>query len=415
MKSRLSFAVIGFSLLVSTLFCSAANESVAFGNDGIDRSAPNFVTASLLIMSPGDELWACSGHSMLRMECPTFNLDYCFSYESESVKDKLLSFFRGKLRMGLFSLPTANCIAIFRKDGRRVMQYSLNLPPEVKQRLWKILDDRVSEGADLPYDYLKRGCSQSLLVFLREALGSIPMQIPQRFRTYNQTRRDSMDLAVSDYPWNRFFLHVICGTEMDVELPRMETVVIPNDLLDFLKQTRVNGTLIVDTEGVELSPLTKLDKRTLLTPMLLAWVFVAFAMVNLFLGRSHLNWLFIGLHSAIALPLMYLVFFTDLPATDWNWLIVPFNLLPLIFWKWRQKWALWFAGVLLLWEAGMILWPHRLTDPAYLVLVGAYILFYLKFTSLGRVALLRDRSDCASPRDRHIRETFKCKRERQRQ
>ena len=34
----------------------------------------------------------------------------------------------------------------------------------------------------------------------------------------------------------------------------------------------------------------------------------------------------------------------------------------------------------------MIFYPHRLTDPAYLVLVGAYILFYLKFTRYERVA-----------------------------
>ena len=37
----------------------------------------------------------------------------------------------------------------------------------------------------------------------------------------------------------------------------------------------------------------------------------------------------------------------------------------------------------------MIFWPHRLTDPAYLVLVGAYIVFYLKFTRFGRDALNR--------------------------
>ena len=57
----------------------AANDGF---NDGIDRSDPNFVKASLLIMSPGDELYSCAGHSVLRLECPKFNLDYCFTYES---------------------------------------------------------------------------------------------------------------------------------------------------------------------------------------------------------------------------------------------------------------------------------------------------------------------------------------------
>ena len=47
-----------------------ATDDTAFGNDGIDRSDPNFVTASLLIMSPGNKLYSCAGHSCIRLECP---------------------------------------------------------------------------------------------------------------------------------------------------------------------------------------------------------------------------------------------------------------------------------------------------------------------------------------------------------
>ena len=73
-----------------------------------------------------------------------------------------------------------------------------------------------------------------------------------------------------------------------------------------------------------------------------------------------------------------MVCFSNLTAMGWNWLIVPFNLLPLVLWKWRAKCALWFAGVLVLWEIGMMVHPHRLTDPAYLVLVAAYIIMYAR-------------------------------------
>ena len=75
---------------------------------------------------------------------------------------------------------------------------------------------------------------------------------------------------------------------------------------------------------------------------------------------------------------MYLVCFSSLPATTWNWLIVPFNLLPLVFWRWRRYWAWPFAAVLVAWEALMLLYPHQLTDWAYVVIVAAYIVFYAK-------------------------------------
>lgn len=404
-NTRLLISVLAFfGACVAPLQSAAqkfdASPSVGF-TDGIDRSDPNFVKASLLIMSPGDELWSCAGHSMLRLECPKFNLDFCFSYESESVKEKLLSFFAGKLRMGMFAIPTQQGLKDFEKDGRSVIQYSLNLPPDVKQRLWKILDDKVAEGPNLPYDYLKRGCSQSLLAILREALLPLEMEIPEQFDVYNQTRRDSMDKAVQDFPWNRFFLHIICGSEMDWELPKVETIVIPNDLRVFLQNSCVNGKPIMETEGKVLLPLKRHYETNVITPTMIAWVLVVVAAITTFFAKFRwLDWMFLALQSVIALPLTYLVCFTSLPATAWNWLLVPFNLLPLVFWKWRQKWALWFAGVLVLWEIGMITYPHRLTAPAYLVLVGAYILFYVRiaiggammsnvFNRLGEWGLLR--------------------------
>ena len=106
-------------------------------------------------------------------------------------------------------------------------------------------------------------------------------------------------------------------------------------------------------------------------------------MVNLFVRTKFLDWFFLSIASFLGLLLSYLVFVSDLPVTDWNWLLVPFNLLPLVFWKWRRRWALYFAIMLAVWELGMMIYPHRLTDPAYLVLVLAYAIFWLKFTRIA--------------------------------
>ena len=101
--------------------------------------------------------------------------------------------------------------------------------------------------------------------------------------------------------------------------------------------------------------------------------------------------IFLVVQSVFGAFMSYLLFVSDLPVTSWNWLIVPFNLLPALFCKWRRKWALAFAAILILWEAGMILYPHQLTDPAYLVLVFAYIVFYFKF-ALKKPLCLRKES-----------------------
>ena len=161
----------------------------------------------------------------------------------------------------------------------------------------------------------------------------------------------------------------------------MQKIVVPSDLLDLLRLAKVNGKPIIDGEGVELlAPKNAAETVALhrfFTPLVVSCIVLALAVLNWFLRMSWIDWAFLAFQSLCGVFFTYLVAISNLPATDWNWLIVPFNLLPLIFWKWRRKWALWFAGVLVLWEAGMILYPHRLTDPAYLVLVAAYVVFYI--------------------------------------
>ena len=316
---------------VSAPQSAAANDGF---NDGIDRSDPNFVTASLLIMSPGDELYSCAGHACIRLECPTFNLDYCFSYESESVKEKVLTFFMGKLKMGMFAVPTEDYLKLGRESGRGVMQYRLNLPPDAKQRLWKVLDEKVAEGPSLPYDYLKRGCAQAVFQTLCSALEpKYPIRIkdsewPQRF--FDWTRREFVDASVQRYSWNKFFLYTIVGTESDREVSKRQKVVIPVDLLEVLGKARVGGRPIIEGGGTELLPVMRQEIAVGVTPLMVSCGFVVIAIANYFLKST---WLDVGL-LAFQTPLgaffTYLIFLSNLPATSWHWLIVPFNLLGLV-------------------------------------------------------------------------------------
>ena len=382
----LAFALSAFSAL------GGITPNDAF-NDGIDRTDPNFVTASLLVMSPGDELYSCAGHSCIRLECPKFNLDYCFSYESEQISDKIFTFFMGKLKMGMFAVPTEDYLKLGRESGRGVMQYRLNLPPDAKQRLWRILDGKVSEGANLPYDCIERGCAQSDFRILRDALKPYELSIqtwPERFGRWS--RREFVASATADYPWQQFILYALCGIKTDAVVGKANSVVIPRDLLEVLKIAKVGGNLVVEGEGIELLPVRgKANPKPLCTPFMVSWFVFGMAILNFIVKWTWLDWAFLAFQSLLGLFFTYAISFSNLAVMGWNWLLVPFNLLPLVFWKWRQKWALLFAGVLVLWEAGMVFYPHRLTDPAYLVLVAAYIVMYARIGWHGRASVLASR------------------------
>ena len=384
--------VIAISIAFLATFNAVAVGNVASGNaafnDGIDRTDPDFVTASLLIMSPGNQLYSCVGHSVLRLECPKFGLDNCFTYESESAKDKVLSFLAGNLKMGMFAVPTVEHLKICAAEGRGVMQYRLNLPPTVKQRLWKYLDNKVAEGINLSYDYLSRGCAYAAFVALSRSIEpDYLLQIgkwPDRFDKW--TRREFVDAHLDGFPWNRFFIHTLAGAECDRDVPKSMKVVLSCDLLELLRIAHVNGQAVISTVGEELLAPNPQDSHVFITPMMIAFGFLLVSIADFFLNAWH-EWvamLFLVFQSLLGVLFTYLVCVSNLPATDWNWLIIPFNLLPLIFWKWRRKWALWFVGVLLAWEAFIIFYPHFLTDPAYLVLVAAYIVMFTRIGWQGR-------------------------------
>lgn len=335
-----------------------------------------FVEAYLLIAEPGGELYSCAGHSALRLKCDTYNLDYCYSYESEMVSERVLTFLAGRLKMGMFALPTETYLSFYRNDGRGVKQYRLNLPEEAKKRLCKVMDDKVKEGVSLPYDFLERGCAQSDLQCLIEALkpfsidfGHWPDHIAQK------TRRELFSDGLDDFPWNRFFVYTLVGVEGDEMVSFVKRVVMPRDILLVLRQAKVEGKNIITDEGEVLVEAQPINGRTWFSPLVASGIILFLALLGWMkgvVGRFARGILY-ALYVSYAVFYTYMVFISSLPATSWHWLVVPFNILPIILWRWRRYWARPYAALLCLWELFMLLYPHQLTDTAYLVLVPAYI------------------------------------------
>ncbi len=357
--------------------------------DGVDRLAPDFVRVSLLVAGPGRELFTCAGHACLRLECPTYDLDYCFSYESEKISDRVAKFFGGRLTMGLFAIKTPEFLDEYRKGGRGVRQYPLELPPDAKQRLWRIMDGLAEKGAELPYDYTKRGCAQSVMECLRESLAGHRFEVEAWPPQLTGTWREITCARVRPHsPWNILALELIVGTAADRSLPEIRKIIMPEDLLEVLRAAKVDGKNVAGGDGVELLPQTLDVSPPPVRPLAVALVFLAVALANMKLKNGFVDWAFLALQSSIGFFLVFLVFFSSLPATEWNWNIVVFNPLPLVLWRWRRWWALPFAAVVAIWAVFMVFWPHSLTDPALIVLAISFAVAILRFVPSPRVLRL---------------------------
>lgn len=376
---RLIMSLVMLMLVTTSAFADEQTQKDIQPADTVDRMAEDFVQVSVLFADPSDILYSCVGHVALRLECPVYDLDYVFSYEGEDVEDKMLQFFMGRLRMGLYAVPTEEYLDEYRKVGRGVRMYHLNLPPQVETRLWQQMDERVARGADLPYDYFDRGCALSTSRFLREALDTIQIEYGQWDAHSRHTIREQFGCDyLQEAPWSRWVIHCITGTVADEERAPEDKTVCPVDLRNIWLRAKIEGHPLMDNDYEVVVPFSAPLQRPFVTPFMVAWVLLILAVASLMLRTPAIDYGILALQSFLGLFMVYMVCLSTMPNNDWNWLIVPLNPLPLLTWRWR-RYANWlWAAIDVVWLVGMSIYPHQLTDQANLIFVLAFVVVLIK-------------------------------------
>lgn len=362
-------------------------------NDTIDRLASDFVTVSLVVCDPSEVLYSTLGHAALHLQCPAFDLDYMFSYESENVRDKIWTFLRGKLKMGMFAIEPELFLEDYAAHGRGVREYTINLSPVQKQELWRVMDNHVAEGTNIPYDYFHRGCAKSVVQVVHEAIGKNAIHYaPWPDKYTKQTQREIVRNFIEGAPWEEFFMYFLIGIEGDKPFPCEQKLIVPTDLVEvWQKAVFDNGVPVLDSNPRILVETTQHNQGTWCTPLLVCFFILILTIISLISSwipsapyRAIATCIDYGVLAIIGVAgfvMTYLIVFSGLPCTDWNWLIIPFNILPVIAWYWRRYWALPYASIILLWCAvmsGEWFFGHILVDWPHILLALAFALVLIK-------------------------------------
>lgn len=239
---------------------SVAERNAAQGfNDTIDRLAPDFVLVSLCIADPTDQsqdYLGITGHAFLRLQCPIFGLDYCFSYESEKIKGQLWDYLTGELKMGMFAVPTDEYIEDYRVWKRAVHEYRINMPAEAELRLWEQMDNRMMSERELQMDLIKFGCTNTILLYIERALAPavITYNWPEKFHTMS-----AMEIAeehLDCYPWTWLGIRMIARKDFAEMTEPKQKVIFPTDLLEVWSSATIDGEPLLAYVGdlVEAEP-----------------------------------------------------------------------------------------------------------------------------------------------------------------
>lgn len=379
--------------IVLFLVCALLVRAQEF-NDTIDRSAPDFVTVSLVVCDPGDVLYTVLGHACLHLQCPSFDLDYYFSYESESVEGKVLRFLLNDLHMGMISMSKDEYLETYISEGRGVKEYRLNLPPEVKNELWRMCDERVMQGMYLEYDPVKRGCAISVVHSVEDAIRYANRTTGSSYRIQyapwgEKGKRTIREIFYENAAknWGLFWcMTIVAGKYVDnPRIPVKEKLIAPVELVNRWQQATIDGMPIISQDPILLAPSVKHHTGAAITPWMVALALLLLSIIGWWLRQDYVDYLLMAIYTVFSLLITYLLVFPSLPNTDWNWLIIPFNILPAIFWHWRRWWALPYAIIVFVWclvMTGEWFWGHILVDWPHILLALSFCIVLAKQSSL---------------------------------
>ena len=181
--------------------------------------------------------------------------------------------------------------------------------------------------------------------------------------------------------WVRFISVFIAGSETDIVHTNDRQLIVPMSLVRAWQQAKVNGKPLLASEPTILVEGEPKVADSGFTPMVLAIILLILSIANLLWKRPYFDWLMLAAQTLVGCFMTYLICFSDLCCTDWNWLIIPFNPLPLIFWHWRKYWALPYAGILAVWclaMAATTIWGHVLVDWSHILMVVAWIITLIR-------------------------------------
>ena len=309
----------------------------------------NFVTASMLVASPGEAIYSQLGHAALRMECPMHKLDYCFSFEEEPGMGGIMKFFLGKTDAHMMAVPTEQFLNTFKKEGRQVKQYTLGLTTHEKQELWRLLDNDYIDEEMRHFNFLQNNCSSVSLSAVEDVMTDETIDFNGWPEPFKMNNGKLMKFYVRKWPWLRFWCTSFGGTETDA-IWENEQRMCPELMPQVLKKAS-----IVSTDGThrsmvtgekELLPLVNEFKATPITPL---WVFGALLLITILITLAQFKWklktlpkvldiLLMALVTIAGIILIYTSFVSGLFGKHWNWYLIPFNPLPPIIWLlWHKR------------------------------------------------------------------------------
>lgn len=313
-----------------------------------------FVIVSLLTMGPGPEVYSVFGHNALRMQCPSKGLDYAFTFEMEPGLIGTLKFFSGQCKAGFVAVPTAEFVAQYKREGRSVVEDEINLTPTEKRELWRALDEDMVQGPHRQFNLLQNNCTSMSMLMVESIM--MNEEIDYGRLPYLMLHQDELLKSLTEgNKWAQFIFCTLIGTEIDATWPT-EQLLSPRMVVSILRKAQIvnhvsgqRRPVMVGKQQIVNRQTASLDDTPIM-PVLVFSILLALVLVISLAERFRKGsafWQKAGratdvtlftFQSICGIALLYITLVSGLFGLHWNWYLIPFNPLPLVFWLlWRKR------------------------------------------------------------------------------
>jgi hypothetical protein len=372
-----------FSLITTMCYAERKNDT------SVSSDSRNFVTSSILVISPGNPIYSIFGHSAIRMQCPSKNLDYCFTFEMESGLGGYIKFFGGQAKARFVAVPTEEYFTEYRRESRGVKQFTLNLTPHEKQELWRQLDNDMLEGAHRKFNLIQNNCASMSMLMIESVLWKEEINFVKLPVQMTYLNGDLLRYYSRKNPWAQFIFMSFFGSEADVSWnqeyrmsPELLPEILNNAQIKNL-QSGMSRSLVIEQSVI--LPQKLAVSKSALTPILVFVILLVFV-VLVTIGERLWHWkrlpkvtdyVLFALQCIAGIFLLYVTLVTGLFGIHWNWYLILFNPLPLILWlccrkrNGYTKVYLWYACLLALFIVSMPLVTTQ-SDTSHLLIAATF-------------------------------------------
>lgn len=297
---------------------------------------------SLLTCSSGQEVWNRFGHTALRYEDPSRDIDWVYNYGvfSFSAPNFILRFMLGQTDYMLQKETWQSFRYGYMLQGRGVTALYLDLDESQSQRLLQLLETNArKENCTYRYNFFFDNCSTRVRDKILEVVPNLEMTLDVEGKSF----RSVINAYLKDNPWYRTGISLLVGKRADEALTSQEAMFAPELLEEAVLRSTVlapDGQRPLITEAARLLEPEKQQEgfslAGLFTPFRLVLILLAaiclLSVRDIRKGQMSL-WADVLLFSVMGLAgciILFMVLLSEHPAMSPNYCLLVLSPLYLI-------------------------------------------------------------------------------------